>query len=175
MNWKERASVVSALTESLNQRLGWCGEAHLQKAVFLLQAVSKVNLLYEFTLDRDGPFSFDLRDDLALFRSRDVLRLEPQPVPYGPTYVVSEAVKGLGTEPTVRREVEFVATKLSGFGEVGFARLVTALFVTQSMGRDTPAETRVHRFMELKPQLQPETARLAVAAADQVAREGAQV
>jgi len=175
MDWKERASVVSALTESLSERLGWCGETQLQKAVFLLQTVSKVELAYEFTLDRDGPFSFDLREDLALFRSRDVLRLEPQPVPYGPKYVVSVAGKALDSNQSAAREIDFVATKVSRFGAVALERLVTALFVTRSMGHDAATETRVKRFMELKPQVQAETARIAVEAADEIVREGARV
>ena len=173
MDWKQRASVVTALTDRLNQRVGSCGDAHLQKAVYVLQVVLQVQLEYRFTLDRDGPFSFELSDDLALFRSRNLLRLEPQVAPYGPRYVVSDAGKALGPARDAERKIEFVATKLAGFGSSGLERIAIALFVTQSAGDDTTPETRVRRFMQLKPQVQEKTARVAFDAADEIVREGA--
>jgi hypothetical protein len=173
MEWKERAAVVCALATRLKDKGSWCGETHLQKAIYFLQELREVPLGYEFILYKHGPFSFDFRDDLGLFRSRSVLRLEPQPAPYGPSYVVTEVGHDLLAENvdlvgSYSAELDAVADQLAGVGTVGLERLSTALHVTKELGRDAAVDRRAARLVELKPHIELQAAENAVGAIDQM-------
>src|ERR1035437_1902213 len=83
----ERAAIILQLTEDLRNHGSWCGETHIQKATYLLQELTGVPLAYSFILYKHGPFSFDLRDQITEMRADEILVLESQPAPYGPSIV----------------------------------------------------------------------------------------
>ena len=152
MEWKDRASVVSALTDSIYRSAGWCDDVSLQGAVFFFQALSKTSSEYEFTLDRTGPFSSELADDLALFRSRDILRLEPQPAPFGPSYVVTDI--GMSFRDLARAahsdDIDLIGTTLGRLGPLGRERFFAAMFVTLSTEPQTLDE-RIQKLLSFRP------------------------
>ena len=62
MKLLKRNVMVLTLARKIRNRGSWCGETHLQKAVYLLQDLAGVETGLEFVLYKHGPFSFGLRD-----------------------------------------------------------------------------------------------------------------
>ena len=85
----KRSALVVALVNRLSQRGSWCGETHIQKTTYFLQGLLNVPTGFEFILYKHGPFSFDLRDELARLRAYGYLDLSPEP-PYGPSLEVTK-------------------------------------------------------------------------------------
>jgi uncharacterized protein YwgA len=73
----------------LKERDSWCGETHIQKAVYFLQELLQVRLGFEFIMYKHGPYSFELTDELTTLRANRLLRLIPREG-YGPSIVVNE-------------------------------------------------------------------------------------
>src|SRR5262245_19872824 len=90
MNRKKRSALLVLLTREMQKRGSWCGETHIQKAMFFLQELLSVNSGFEFILYRHGPFSFDLRDELLSMRADDLLALTIKQEGYGPAYVPTD-------------------------------------------------------------------------------------
>src|SRR5260370_41172711 len=85
-----RAAIVTQLVTKLRAAGSWCGETHIQKAVYLMQDLLDVPMEYQFILYKHGPFSFDLSDELTSFRGDELLELKPQAPPYGPRFEVTD-------------------------------------------------------------------------------------
>ena len=62
-------TILLQLIESLRKNGSWCGETHIQKAIYSLQQLKGVPLNFNFVLYKHGPFSFDLRDELTAMRA----------------------------------------------------------------------------------------------------------
>ena len=90
MDQLQRASLIIDLIEKLTEKGSWCGETHIQKAVYFLQELTKVPMGFNFILYKHGPFSFDLRDELAAMRAYRLLEIELRP-PYGPGLFPTES------------------------------------------------------------------------------------
>src|SRR3989304_6206965 len=90
MNRAKKAMLLTSLTQKLWAHGSWCGETHLQKAVYFLEDLLEVPLEFDFILYRHGPFSFDLRDEITSLRADELLRLVPQEPPYGPRLVPTD-------------------------------------------------------------------------------------
>jgi hypothetical protein len=147
------------------KRGSWCGETHIQKAMFFLQELLGVEAGFEFILYRHGPFSFDLRDELSSMQADDLLGLAVRHEGYGPAYVLtpfSEAFLERFPKTTARyiHQVEFVADELGDKGVAELERLATALFIARREGIDD-IEERTERLVELKPHISRSEARLA--------------
>lgn len=99
MERNKRAVILLGLVEELKNNLSWCGETHIQKATYFLQEMRQVPLEFDFILYKHGPFSFDLTDKITAMRAEmrtdNLLKLQPQPYPYGPSILPGEASKSL--------------------------------------------------------------------------------
>jgi hypothetical protein len=158
----ERAVVLADLAEKMRAQGSWCGETHMQKAVYFLQELLRVPMGYGYILYKHGPFSFDLRDDISDFRVYDLFRLEPRPVPYGPTLRPTLHVGELknrfsGFLKSFSSRLDYVAQALDGKGVAELERLATALFVSVDSEEESP-EIRAGRICELKPHVPVEHA-----------------
>ena len=60
----KQKAIILKLLDSFKKHGSWCGETHIQKSAYCLKEIAGVPLDYEFILYKNGPFSFDLRDDL---------------------------------------------------------------------------------------------------------------
>jgi hypothetical protein len=156
----QRAAVLTELVEGLREHHSWCGETHVQKASYVLQELSGVELGYEFVLYKHGPFSFDLREELGDFVADGIIQYEPQPPPYGPRIAVTaeaERVREIypKTLARVAESIGYIAEKIDGRGVVELERLATALYVT----KESPGTVakRARRLRALKPHV-PEPA-----------------
>ena len=175
MDRLKRAALVTKLVDRLREENSWCGETHVQKAVYFLQALFNAPTEFEFILYKHGPFSFDLRDELTSLRADEVLALEVQ-LPYGPRIFTTERGKYLqnARSKTIDRwqeAIEFVAKKLGKQDVVELERLATALFVTSHATHNASVEDRAEELIRLKSHIQKDTAMEAIMEVDVIVRE----
>jgi len=172
MKRSQRVALLALLNREMLKRGSWCGETHIQKAAFLLQEMLDVHMGYEFILYRHGPFSFELRDELASMQADQLLDLVSRQQGYGPTYLPTE----FGEEfverfpNTIARNfgaVQFVADELSDKGVVELEKLATAFFITR-FGDSNEIERRAQRLVELKPHFSLPDARSATERVDRL-------
>ena len=157
MKRSQRAALITLLNREMLKRGSWCGETHIQKAMFFLQDLLGVEADFEFILYRHGPFSFDLRDELSSMQADELLDLMVRREGYGPTYLptaFSETYLERFPNTTARyiKQVEFVAGELSDKGVAELERLATALFVANREGIRN-VEQRAEILVELKPHI----------------------
>ncbi len=168
----QRAAVLLALIDRLWERGSWCGETHIQKSVYFLQALLGVPLGFDFQLYKYGPYSFDLSAEIANMRADELLRLVPQP-PYGPSFVPDEGSKLVQKlyPKTLRRyfkHIEFVADIIGNKNVSDLESLATALYVSVSMEHKEEIAKRAQHLKRLKPHLNDEKALSAVRNVDKI-------
>jgi uncharacterized protein YwgA len=174
MKKSQRDAVLISLVREMINKGSWCGETHIQKAAYFLQALLGVPLEFDFILYKHGPFSFDLSDEITALRADALLRYKTKPYPYGPSIIpTDEAQSFLDSYPkTLKRyadQISFVADKLGNMGVVDLERLATALYVT--LNQDGQSGKRGEQISLLKPHISLEEANLAIKRADKVIGE----
>ena len=126
--------VLLTLLDALKNRGSWCGETHLQKAVYFLEEMCGVPFGFSYILYRHGPYSFEFSDEITALRADLLLDLQLRP-PYGPTIVLGQkrAEQLLARLPTTIRfyepQITFVAERLGRSVVIDLERLATALYV----------------------------------------------
>jgi hypothetical protein len=166
MDEREKQAVVAALDDQLSQRGSWCGETHLQKAVFFLQELFDVPTGFRFIFYKYGPFSRDLRGELSTMRGDGFLDVVPSP-PYGPKLMLTESAR----EQLIKRRAEairpyggsltFVADQLASLGVGDLERLAAALWVRRRLS-DATEDMQAARINKLKPHVSVDSAREAL-------------
>ncbi len=176
----QRDAVILSLIENLRAKGSWCGETHIQKATYFTQELLRVPLEFGFVLYKHGPYSFDLSDELTAMRADTILKLHPQPPPYGPSFIHSigsKLIKKLYPKTLKKYNpmVKFVADKLGDRGVTELERLATALYVTREINTDNSIESRAQCIHKLKPHVSLDEARDAVRAVDMFIEESCDV
>jgi uncharacterized protein YwgA len=166
VNRLAQEAVLAGLARRLDERGSWSGETHIQKAAYLLHELTEVPFDFDFILYKHGPFSFELRDELASMRADRLLERQPQPAPYGPRILVTE--RGRELEQRLARTMErygprldWVAERLGAKNVLDLERLATALWITREHP-DTDEETRAGELTEIKPHVHRHAALAAV-------------
>src|ERR1039458_2350370 len=85
LSYSSRCALVVALATRLRSRGSWCGETHLQKALYILQDLSKSNFGYKFVIYKHGPYSFDINSELTAMRAANILEFQFPKEGYGPS------------------------------------------------------------------------------------------
>jgi hypothetical protein len=162
MNRLAQEAVLVGLARRLDENGSWSGETHLQKAAFLLRELVHVPFDFEFILYKHGPFSFELRDELASMRADRLLVRDPQPAPYGPRILVTE--RGRELEARLARTMERYGPALDWLAEqtgqrnvLELERLATALWIT-GQHHDADAEWRAAELTRIKPHVNRDAA-----------------
>lgn len=173
MNRMQCDVVILSLIENLKKKGSWCGETHIQKATYFLQELFDIPMGFEFILYKHGPFSFDLSDELTAMRADMLIRLQPQPRPYGPSLVTRDGSKSIKNHfPSTLKKydgnIQFVANKFRDRGVAELERLATALYVTQEINPEGSSEFRAQCITELKPHVSMEEALVAVKEIDEI-------
>ena len=170
----KRKALLLSLVDAMEKQGSWCGETHIQKCSYFLQAMLGVPLGFEFILYKHGPFSFDLRDELTAmcadaFLAVGEILLRTDLFTLGPNH---EVLSQCGQEDyPVWAADSFVASILPQRSRrAGAAR--HGRFVTCTEGAHD-AETRARRIHELKPHVSLEEARAAVETVDALRAEAA--
>ena len=151
-----RAAVLTRLIRALGEQGSWCGETHVQKAVYFLQDVVRVPLEFEFVLYKYGPYSFDLRDELTGLRADGIVRLDAKNV-VGSRIVPtsrSEYIEGKFSRTLQEHghSVAFVAGKLGNKGVADLERYSTALYVIRR-GPTQSVEKQIEDLTQYKPHI----------------------
>ena len=159
----ERRTLVSALVKTMRDKDSWAGETHIQKCIFFLQEMLNVPLGYQFVLYKHGPYSFDLRSELAVMRAGLYLEVEPRSG-YGPSFTLGHwGQRAANKLSSYSNAVEFVCDEISTKDVRSLERISTAFFI-----QSTPDNTCLKsgevakRVSELKPHISFEEARVAV-------------
>jgi uncharacterized protein YwgA len=152
----KRAALVAALADKLLEKGSWSGETHLQKSIYLLQEMLHVPLDYEYVLYKHGPFSFELRDELAEMRANEVLTMVPQLRPYGPRLFTGDGAAQLRRRfpKTIQKydaQLEYIAEEVGAEGVTALERLATAFWATAN--EHGSAAERAGFIHELKPHI----------------------
>jgi len=152
----KRSAIVLSLIETLEARESFCGETHIQKAVYFLQELVSVDTGFEFILYKHGPFSFDLSDELRAMRANKFLSLVPTP-PYGACLKQEDMGNNLRNDyseflSNFNRQIEFVAEKIGNKRVDYLEKLSTALYVTKEK-QDDNVESRAIYMHNLKPHI----------------------
>src|SRR2546430_1994827 len=87
--YSSRCALVVDLIKRLRERGSWCGETHLQKAMLILQDMSKSNFGYKFVIYKHGPYSFDFSSELISMRAAGILEFYFPREGYGPSIQVT--------------------------------------------------------------------------------------
>lgn len=159
-------AVTLKLLDSLREHGSWGGETHLQKAAYLLKEMHNVPLGNAFILYKHGPFSFDLRDELAQLRTAGQIQVEPQPAPFGPKLGLSGVGENLLKRLQYRWEpykdqIDQVAQWLSGYGVKKLEQLATAWYVVNELPQGD-FSVWLRRLQEIKPHVGEDDAQAAI-------------
>jgi uncharacterized protein YwgA len=171
----QRDGLLFELIDELTDYGSWCGETHIQKATYFLEAMMGIPLGFPYVLYKHGPFSFDLSDELASMRADALLEWEIKPEPYGNALKTTNVSAGLKarmprTLARYRPAISFVAEKFGTRGVKDLEKISTALYVTkEAPGRG--GEARALRITELKPHITLDEAKEAVCFVDEMFRE----
>lgn len=166
MKLLERAAIVLALRERLEALGSWCGETHLQKALYLLQTAEEVPLQYSFILYKYGPFAFDLREEVARMRADGLLEKRTAQSQYGPRYFAGPYSDRLLRENSAAvarysESIERIAGFVGNKGIYELERLATALLLIEQYPGQGDEEI-ARQLNEVKPHVDRDSALSAV-------------
>jgi len=172
VNKGQRSAILLNLLKSLSDRGSWCGETHIQKAVFLLQEAAKVPSDFNFILYKHGPFSFELRDSLAELAAEGLVDYVVRDPNYGPSVVATneswEFLKRFPkTENRHAKQIEFIADFVGNRNVAELERIGTAVFVVKRFDHIDP-EDRAAEIVDLKPNVSIHDAKEAVREANKL-------
>lgn len=153
-----RDAVLIRLIEALRKKGSGCGETHIQKSVYFLQALAGAETGFDFILYKHGPFSFDLRDELTAMRANSLVALEVQAARYGPSVAPLPAAERLCERfPRTLRahesSVAFVASKVGSKTVGELERLATALYVSRQSEHRLDINECAQEIHKLKPHI----------------------
>lgn len=176
MSRVRRGALLTRLMDKMKEAGSWCGETHIQKAVYVAQEVVGLPTGYEFVLYKHGPFSFELRDELTALRADNVVGLAPR-WHYGPGIVTTQGANAIQKlyPKTLRRyaeKIEFVAKTIGAKDVREVEKLATALYVRKKGGGTMLSrEEAACEITKLKPHISNQEAVNAVSEIDNVMDE----
>lgn len=180
MNRLAQEAVLARLARRLEEEGSWSGETHIQKTAYLACELVGLPLDLDFILYKHGPFSFELRDELASMRADRLLERIAQGPKYGPRLFVTD--RGRELEERLARAVgryatgvDWVAERIGDKGVLELERLATAQWVTRELGEEASVEERARRLTELKPHIHRDVAISAVEDVDRLRAEAMSV
>ena len=172
MNRLAQEAVLAGLARRLDEKGSWSGETHIQKAAYLVHELTNVTFDFDFILYKHGPFSFQLRDELASMRADRLLERQPQPAPYGPRIIITG--RGRELEERFAQTMERYGPRLNWIAEqVGpknvleLERLATALWIARHHPETDP-EWRATELTRIKPHVNRDAALAAVSEIDEM-------
>jgi uncharacterized protein YwgA len=155
----QRVAVLANLIQALHRVHSWCGETHIQKAVYFLQNADVVPLGYNYILYKHGPYSFDLTEDLGTMRGAGFTELAVPVAGYGPSIRLTRLAEEVFLHQEQDDEVDAVTPIIEdivlwlGTKDVrSLERVATAYYVL----RENPAaepQSRAQRLRKLKPHI----------------------
>jgi len=173
MNRLLQEAVLVGLARRLAERGSWTGETHLQKASYLLSELRSVDFDFDFILYKHGPFSFELRDELAAMRADGLVdTVVPNPR-YGGKIVITPRGEQLEqlfgkTMDRYGEQLDWIADALGSRGVMDLERLATAMWMTRQDPHGT-VRARAEALVKVKPHISLDDAIEAVEEIDRLA------
>jgi hypothetical protein len=157
MNRLVQEAVLVGLAKRLADEGSWGGETHLQKAAYLLSELRDVDFDFNFILYKHGPFSFELRDELASMRAEGLMEPYAPSLRYGPKLQITPRGEALEDRfvKTMERygdSLDWVAATLGTRGVMELERLATAMWVTRK-NPDGSVRARAEALVNVKPHI----------------------
>jgi hypothetical protein len=157
MNRLAQQAILSGLAKRLASRGSWTGETHLQKAAYLLSKLCGIDFDFDFILYKHGPFSFELRDELAAMRADDLLEGYAPSPRYGPRLLVTSRGEELEArfEKTMQRygeSLDWIADTLGSRGVMDLERLATSMWMTLE-DPTSSVRSRARALTKVKPHI----------------------
>lgn len=171
LSYSCRCALVVSLADRLRSSGSWCGETHLQKAIFILQDLTKSNLGYKYIIYKHGPYSFELNSELTAMRAADIIEFQFPKEGYGPSIAPTQFGQKVYRlhEENIREyfsTLDFLANWFASSDVRYLEKVATAYYVTKKYPRD-PAIERAKRLNSLKPHVDLFSAEEAVRIVDQ--------
>jgi uncharacterized protein YwgA len=177
VNAKTDVVILLRAMEALKNAGSWCGETHVQKAVFLCQEIAEVPSKFKFILYKHGPYSFELSEVLQGLIADELVAVQPRP-PYGPGLALAkeaqQTAKVIDRDSATAAKIDFICQKVNRKGVGDLEKLATAVFVNRKNGRELPIEKRAELLTSLKPHVPLDAAREAFIEAEAIEREARQ-
>ncbi len=175
MERNNQRTILLGMIKSLKDNKSWCGETHIQKAMYSLKTITNTPIDYDFILYKHGAFSYDLRDELTEMRADGFLSIEINPSPYGPSLAISESGQRLYDKyrenvSQYDPNIDFIATNLGAKGVTELERISTALYVCKK-DNIFDIEECASRINELKRHVTIDLARSAASDAYKMLQE----
>ena len=154
MDFKKHALILEVV-ETLHKQNSWTGKTHVQKTLFLMEAIASVSLPFDFILYKHGPYSFDIESEMEEMKGYFALTSVPVPG-YGVTLNPGEKADFIRQKasltPKEKKGIERVC-KFVGTKDVReLERLATIAWIHSREGiHSTEAVTT--RLHELKPHI----------------------
>ncbi len=179
MKYSQKRALTLRLMTALKENGSWCGETHIQKAMYCVQTIMELPTDFEFVLYKHGPFSFDLSDEIGALRADELLDIKLNAYPYGPSLFVTKYGQALmdrfpKTVGEYADKINFIAEKFGARGVAELERLATALYVTSENSHSTEEE-RANTIHKLKPHVSKEAAMIAVCEIDSIIEESKEI
>ena len=174
MKRPDREDLICHLVNAMGEAGSWVGETQIQKSAMFLQELLNVPLGYQFVLYKHGPFSFDLRSELAEMRAGLRLGVEPH-LGYGPSFTLEKWGRVAMERPTEYvDEIKFVAERISTEASRPVERISTAFFMTNKYPEMSAFEI-ANNINRLKPHISVNQALLAIKDAELLRAEAAKM
>jgi hypothetical protein len=175
LSYSSRCALIIDLIKRLRERGSWCGETHVQKALFILQDISKSNFGYKFIIYKHGPYSFELNNELAAMRAAKILEFQFPREGYGPSIGPTSFGERVykANEENIQRYFsinKFLAEWFAASDVRHLEKVATAYYVTKKNPRD-PAIDRARKLISLKPHVDIRAAEEAVRIVDEKRKE----
>ena len=168
MEVNQSAYVLRAM-QSLKEEGSWCGETHVQKAMYLCQELLGTPSDLKYILYKHGPYSFQLSDLIQSLIPDDLVQLIARP-PYGPTLAITEQAKAIAKLAETNKKfsvgISRLSKELSSKNVAELEKLATAVYVKRKGHGEFTVEGRADSMVKLKPHIAVEAAKSAVKAAD---------
>ncbi len=163
---ENRAALLLSVLEHLRKLNSWCGETHVQKACYLLQAVLNSPMGYRFTLYKFAPLSFELQDDLSELIGKELVREVPAGHHMGASLDVTEFGRRFlalrqGSLGSFDSAARFIVARIAGMKVNELERLTMGVYVSLELSHGTEGE-RVSRLIEYQKHITAGEATLAV-------------
>jgi uncharacterized protein YwgA len=175
ISYSSRCALVVDLVKRLRDRGSWCGETHLQKALFILQDISNSNFGYKFVIYKHGPYSFELNNELTAMRAANILEFQFPKEGYGPSICATSFGERVykANEENIKGYFsmnKFLAEWFAASDVRHLEKVATAYYVTKKNPRD-PAIERARKLNSLKPHVDIRAAEEAVRIVDEKRKE----
>jgi uncharacterized protein YwgA len=172
MNRLLQEAVLVGLARRLADRGSWTGETHLQKASYLLSELRDIDFDFDFILYKHGPFSFELRDELASMRAEGLIETVIPNPRYGAKLVITERGDELErrfdkTMQRYGRQLDWIADTLGDRGVMDLERLATAMWMTRQH-EGAGIRARAEALVRVEPHIPLDEAIRAVEEIDQL-------